>query len=116
MCSGKIYYDLQAQTKKDTVLIRIEELAPFPREELKKTLCALPKKPCHLLWVQEEPLNMGAWTYVRPYLEEIAQALDLPEPHVVARPASATTATGFFSCHQVEQDAIIAQALRATSQ
>lgn len=116
VCSGKIYYDLHAQIKEhtDCTLIRLEELAPFPETALKKVLNDLQKRPSDLLWVQEEPLNMGAWTHVRPYLEAIAHGLGLPVPRVVARPASATTATGFFSCHSEEQGAIIAQALSHT--
>ena len=104
-CSGKIYFEL-AETKKkenksDVAIIRLEQLFPFPIKQME----ALYKKYHKAIWywVQEEPLNMGAAAYLRVNVQSI-------NFHIIARPASAATATGFNKIHAKEQEQIIATA------
>lgn len=72
LCSGKIFYDLRKERRQrkrgDTALIRVEELSPFPAEHIKAELQKYPRAT-KFYWVQEEPLNMGAWSYVTPFLK-----------------------------------------------
>ena len=66
LCSGKVYYDLAAwraeHEVRDTAILRLEQLHPFPADSLREALAAYPS--AEVRWVQEEPENMGAWTYV----------------------------------------------------
>ncbi|MGH9478838.1 MAG: 2-oxoglutarate dehydrogenase E1 component, partial [Terriglobales bacterium] len=112
LCSGKIYYDLlkarTAQTAPATALVRLEQLYPFPAEALARELARWPQAQ-QWSWVQEEPENMGAWTFLAPRLQALlppAAAL----AHVARRPAS-SPATGSLRRHQQEQAALISSAL-----
>ena len=71
LCSGKVYYDLYEEREKrgidDVYLLRVEQLYPFPLKSLVKELSRF--KKAEMVWCQEEPKNMGAWTFVEPYLE-----------------------------------------------
>lgn len=71
LCSGKLFYELRKARREkkrgDTAIIRVEELSPFPVEEIKAEIAKYPKAN-RVYWVQEEPQNMGAWTYVDPFL------------------------------------------------
>ena len=104
-CSGKIYFELAERKKKenksDVAIIRLEQLFPFPIKQME----ALYKKYHKAIWywVQEEPLNMGAAAYLRVNVQSI-------NFHIIARPASAATATGFNKIHAKEQEQIIATA------
>ena len=104
-CSGKIYFELAERKKKenksDVAIIRLEQLFPFPIKQME----ALYKKYHKAIWywVQEEPLNMGAAAYLRVNVQSI-------NFHIIARPASAATATGFSKIHAKEQEQIIATA------
>ena len=104
-CSGKIYFELAERKKKenksDVAIIRLEQLFPFPIKQME----ALYKKYHKAIWywVQEEPLNMGAAAYLRVNVQSITF-------HIIARPASAATATGFNKIHAKEQEQIIATA------
>ncbi len=106
LCSGKVYYDLleeqQKNKRKDVAIVRLEQLHPFPHKQLQIVLDAYaPETP--LVWTQEEPENMGAWTYMlRVYRE---RPLD-----VVARKASASPATGYNKVHGVEQAELMRKA------
>jgi len=108
LCSGRIYYDLDAmRTKnnaKDLAIVRIEELYPLHTEQLKEILEKYEGyKEC--IWVQEEPSNMGAWEYMRPLLREI-----LPkgkEARYIGRHRSASTAVGSHALHKKESAAIM---------
>jgi 2-oxoglutarate dehydrogenase E1 component len=105
-CSGKIYYELMAAKKEtDIALLRIEQLYPLHLEKL-KSLFEKYRGFSECLWVQEEPENMGAWSYIRPYLEQFVTKL-----HYVGRPANATTATGSNKKHKQEQADILQRAL-----
>jgi 2-oxoglutarate dehydrogenase E1 component len=106
LCSGKLYYDLlteQQKTKrKDVALIRIEQLFPWPVKQLEKVLGTYDKN-AKLVWVQEEPENMGAWTYIlRKYRNEVAEG--------IFRKPSASPATGYSKVHQQEQQEIVEKA------
>lgn len=105
LCTGKIYYDLlEAQQKrkvKDTALVRIEQLHPFPEKQVKAILKKY--KESKLVWVQEEPSNMGFWSYIIRMMPKAG--LD-----VISRKASASPATGYSKVHKVEQEKIVNQA------
>lgn len=102
MCCGKIYFDLEEKRQKDNrtdiAIVRIEQLYPLPQNQLD----ALYKKYSKAIWywVQEEPLNMGAATYLRMNLRNI-------NFYIVSRQASAATATGFSKIHAKEQAEIL---------
>ncbi|SMC25367.1 2-oxoglutarate dehydrogenase E1 component [Desulfacinum hydrothermale DSM 13146] len=110
LCTGKIYYDLKAQRDKtgrdDLVIVRLEELYPFPRSDLDRALARY-GSVSRWTWVQEEPANMGAWTYLRPRLRDLLGQ----DPAYVGRPESASPATGFHHRHKAEQERIVAQAV-----
>ncbi|MFT5618672.1 MAG: 2-oxoglutarate dehydrogenase E1 component [Arenicella sp.] len=108
LCTGKIYYDLQKyQTEnkiKDVAVIRIEQLHPFPQKQLERELKKYGKvEDLKLLWVQEEPTNMGYWTYIlRTLFEKKYRHMD-----VVSRKPSASPATGYKKVHEREQNRIV---------
>ncbi len=108
LCSGKVYFDLlEEQTKrkaKDIAIVRVEQLYPFPQKQLQNVL----KKynDPELVWVQEEPENMGAWTFMlRTFHKVFQQPLD-----VISRAPSSSPATGFPKVHKQEQEKIVKQA------
>ena len=105
-CSGKIYFDLvekqQSENIKDIAVIRVEQLYPMPEVQMINEAKKHPK--AKILWVQEEPKNMGSWQHILRY--------DWPfEISYLGRKSSATTATGFASVHQKEQHEIIQKAM-----
>ncbi|MFW5416637.1 multifunctional oxoglutarate decarboxylase/oxoglutarate dehydrogenase thiamine pyrophosphate-binding subunit/dihydrolipoyllysine-residue succinyltransferase subunit [Nocardiopsis sp. CNT-189] len=106
LCSGKIYYDLDAARKRSgdthTALIRVERLYPLPVEEIRAQLAAFPNAG-EVLWVQEEPANMGPWPFVALVFSE---QLDRPFTRV-SRPASSSPAAGSAKRHEVEQQAVV---------
>jgi 2-oxoglutarate dehydrogenase E1 component len=112
LCTGKIYYDLQAHTARaaatDVAIGRIEELYPFPFAALEALISGYPKLQ-EVVWVQEEPRNMGALTFVGPRLRTTVPR-QVPLRHV-ARPERASTAEGKHSDHQKEQERIVKEAL-----
>jgi 2-oxoglutarate dehydrogenase E1 component len=105
LCSGKIYYDLlEAQTKrksKDAALIRVEQLYPFPDKQLNAIFKKY--KDAKVLWVQEEPANMGALSFIQRMLPGMAMEF-------ISRKASASPATGYSKVHKAEQEKIVNQA------
>jgi 2-oxoglutarate dehydrogenase E1 component len=115
LCSGKVYYDLLAERESkdidDIYLMRLEQLYPFPKRQLGRELSRFPN--ADIVWCQEEPRNMGAWTFVAPLIEE---SLELAKragerPTYVGRPASASPAEGQNKRHQQNQHKIVRQAL-----
>jgi len=106
-CSGKIYYDIlqkREETRNDTVaLIRIEQLYPFPFEQIREVINRyfFAKE---YEWVQEEPANMGAWNFIRNILSDVTL-------NVVARPSSGSTATGSSQLHKIQQNLLAEKAL-----
>jgi 2-oxoglutarate dehydrogenase E1 component len=116
LCTGKVYYDLYearaAAGIDDIYLMRMEQLYPFPARALIAELSRFPE--AEIVWAQEEPKNMGAWSFVEPNIEWVLQHVQPPRhgrPRYVGRPASAATATGLASKHNQEQKTLIAQAL-----
>ncbi len=88
----------------DTAIVRLEELYPFPRAEL-EALLADCRDGTNVIWVQEEPENMGAWRYLRVTVS--MQFLGRLPFSGVCRPASASPATGSAAAHQLEQEQIL---------
>ncbi len=115
MCSGKVYFDLvdaRAQAGVDDVyILRLEQLHPFPTEALTEALA--PMAHAEMVWCQEEPHNMGAWTFVNPEIEAVLKAMDAKHtrPAYTGRKASASTATGLMSRHLRELEAFSKAAL-----
>jgi 2-oxoglutarate dehydrogenase E1 component len=112
LCSGKVYYDLLAEAEKmgggRPAIVRLEQLYSFPWTEMRAMLGRYGKLE-ELVWVQEEPRNMGAWTYVEPKLRELAPAgVDVV---YVGRPERASPAEGYPAAHAAEQGRIIREAL-----
>lgn len=107
ICSGKIVHELRTErTKretKDTAIITLEQLYPFPETELAEELSRY-ENVKNVIWVQEEPANMGALFFVRPYLDQLA---DRGTVSTVRRSASASPATGSAKAHELEQKALI---------
>ncbi|MDH3711164.1 MAG: 2-oxoglutarate dehydrogenase E1 component [Cyclobacteriaceae bacterium] len=104
-CSGKIYYELlevqQKQKRKDVAIIRVEQLHPFPKNQILKELKKY--KVDRINWVQEEPENMGAWAFILRSFREVKK-------DIISRRATASTATGYHRVHQEEQNDIIERA------
>ncbi len=112
MCSGKVYYDLlekrRAIEKTDTVIIRVEELYPFPALQLNRELNKY-KKCETLIWCQEEPKNQGAWDFMEPRLTAKLESHCRTE--YVGRPPSAAPAVGSPLVHALQQKNLVAAAL-----
>ena len=102
LCSGKIYFDLeerrQKEQRKDVAIVRMEQLYPLPQQQLDILYKKYNKAIWH--WVQEEPLNMGAASYLRMNVKNI-------NLHIISRMASAATATGYAKQHAKEQAEIV---------
>ena len=115
LCSGKVYYDLyearEAAGIDDVYLMRVEQLYPFPARTLIAELGRF--KTADVVWCQEEPKNMGAWSFVEPNIEWVLEHTDgkAARPRYAGRPASASTATGQLSKHNAEQNALVESAL-----
>ena len=116
LCTGKVAYDLmEARDKagdKNTAIVRIEQLYPFPAEPLVVRLKRMANLE-EVVWAQEEPKNNGYWFFVRDYIEHcLAEAGVKPQrPAYAGRAAAASPATGLAKRHAAEQAALIAQAL-----
>jgi len=105
-CTGKIYYDLLAQRKAHVALVRVEELYPWPHEEAARIVDLYPAAT-EVVWAQEEPKNMGAWSYVSPRLRvSTGNAMIV---RYIGRPERASPAEGYASAHKSEQERIIAE-------
>jgi 2-oxoglutarate dehydrogenase E1 component len=112
LCTGKVYYDLLAEADKmgdrRPAIVRVEQLYSFPWTEMRAVLGRY-RELEDLVWVQEEPRNMGAWAYIEPKLRELAP----PGVNVlyVGRPERASPAEGYPAAHAAEQGRIIREAL-----
>ncbi|MEV6298369.1 multifunctional oxoglutarate decarboxylase/oxoglutarate dehydrogenase thiamine pyrophosphate-binding subunit/dihydrolipoyllysine-residue succinyltransferase subunit [Actinoplanes sp. NPDC051861] len=111
LCSGKVYYDLlQARGDRgitDTAILRMEQIYPLPVEELKAELAKYPNAE-DFAWVQEEPANQGAWSFVALNLLEHLEGVRLRR---ISRPAAAAPAVGSAKMHEAEQGALVEAAL-----
>ena len=105
LCTGKIYFDLSekqiADNREDVAIVRLEQMYPLPVKQLEE-LC-LKYEGASWTWVQEEPQNMGALTFLKTNFD--AFHIDY-----LSRPASASTATGFAKKHAIEQLALVEKA------
>ncbi|MBU2580488.1 MAG: 2-oxoglutarate dehydrogenase E1 component [Alphaproteobacteria bacterium] len=115
-CSGKVYYDLLDERNKlgldDVYIYRIEQLYPFPARTLIQELNRF-ENVTEYVWCQEEPKNMGAWTFIEPNIEWVLDHIGAKKtrPNYAGRPASASTATGLLSRHLMEQKTLVGEAL-----
>jgi 2-oxoglutarate dehydrogenase E1 component len=111
MCSGKVYFDLFEEREKrkidDVYLMRIEQLYPFPVASLMKELARFPN--ADMVWCQEEPRNMGSWSFIDWNIEKTLEKLDVKHkrPRYVGRAASASTAAGTMALHNKELAAFL---------
>ena len=115
MCSGKVYYDLlEAREEKgidDVYLLRIEQFYPIPARSMLLEFQRFPN--AELVWCQEEPQNMGAWTFIQPTLDWVLMQTGSQQarPKYAGRSAAASTAAGTAAAHKSEQSALIDEAL-----
>ena len=115
LCSGKIYYDLRAKRReegmKNVVIIRLEQLYPFP-EDLLHSVLKKYKNYEAVVWCQEEPKNMGAWFPSQHHMENVIRRKHPTMELIYAgRPGSAAPAGGYMELHMKRQDLIARQAL-----
>jgi 2-oxoglutarate dehydrogenase E1 component len=119
LCSGKLAVELDSAPQREeaanVAIARIERLALFPDEEITRVMARYPNLT-EIVWAQEEPRNMGAWTYVEPRLRELLQGqgdrIERPLPlRYAGRPERASPAEGSLDRHGVEQSRIIQAAL-----
>ncbi|MEM1103491.1 MAG: 2-oxoglutarate dehydrogenase E1 component, partial [Pseudomonadota bacterium] len=117
LCSGKVYYDLFEDREQrgvdDVQILRVEQFYPFPAQSLIKELQRFPE--ADVIWCQEEPKNMGAWTFMEPNIEwTLGQTgAKAKRARYVGRPASASTATGLMATHKRELEAFLNEAFAA---
>lgn len=115
LCTGKVYYDLLEEREKrgidDIYLLRVEQLYPFPAKALINELSRF--RNAEMVWCQEEPKNMGAWSFIDPYLEWVLAHIDAKYQKVryTGRPAAASPATGLMSKHLAQLAAFLEDAL-----
>jgi len=115
LCSGKVYYDLYEEREKrgldDIYLLRIEQLYPFPARALIQELTRFAE--AEMVWCQEEPKNMGAWSFVEPNLSWVLDHIEAKHkrPRYAGRSASASAAAGIAHKHQSELKALLEEAL-----
>ncbi len=114
LCTGKLYYELDARRQElgrnDVALVRLEQHYPFPRAEL-EALLARCSPGTNVIWLQEEPENMGAWRYLR-----VTVGMQFPGPLPftgICRPAAASPATGSAVAHHIEQEELLTRAFKA---
>ena len=133
LCSGKVFYDLNEARRKATstdardgargasptaregsgedrvAIIRLEQFYPFPQRALAETLAGY-KNAKELVWCQEEPKNMGGWTFMESRLENLLSRCE--RPLFVGRDASPSPATGNYAIHTREQERLVKEALK----
>jgi 2-oxoglutarate dehydrogenase E1 component len=115
LCSGKIYFDLLAERRKrqidDVAIVRIEQLYPFPVKPLAGEVMRY--KNAEVIWCQEEPENMGAWSFADRRIEQTLAGLDMAakRPRYIGRKESASPATGLAKRHVQEQAELVDRAL-----
>jgi 2-oxoglutarate dehydrogenase E1 component len=115
MCSGKVYYDLYEEREKrgvdDVYLLRLEQLYPFPAKALIGELSRF--KGAEMVWCQEEPKNMGAWSFIDPYLEWVLDHIGAEKRRVryAGRASAASPAAGTMGKHASQLQAFLDEAL-----
>src|SRR5690606_10662854 len=112
MCSGKLYHDLIEEADRRgndrRPIVRVEQLYPFPDRELRDVLQRYPALT-EVVWAQEEPRNMGAWSFVESRLRDLLP--DGVQLRYVGRPERASPAEGYPAAHKTEQARIVGEAL-----
>jgi 2-oxoglutarate dehydrogenase E1 component len=112
LCTGKVYYDLLAARREralaDVVLLRMEQLYPFPHKSLEAELRKYPAAT-QIIWCQDEPQNQGAWFFMQHHLSESLK--DGQRLSYAGRPASASPAVGYYDKHYAQQKDLLAAAL-----
>ncbi len=115
LCSGKVYYDLEKgreeRDAKHVAILRLEQLYPFPKNDLESLLAQYSPK-AEVFWVQEEPRNMGGWRFVRENLMDMLESTRRT-PFYAGRPESASPAVGTSKRHEQEQRLIVDDAFSA---
>ncbi len=115
LCSGKVYYDLFEERERRGIdniqILRVEQLYPFPARSLIHEMQRF--RGAEFVWCQEEPKNMGAWSFMEPNIEWVLNRIeaDYRRPVYAGRAATASTATGLMSRHQKELKAFLNEAL-----
>ena len=115
LCAGKVYYALDAARQKnkqrDVAIVRVEQFYPFPEAEIAAAIGRY-NRSAEVVWVQEEPKNRGAWSFLQPRLREM-----LPDQLLtyVGRPAAASPSTGNAAAHEREERELVADALTVQS-
>lgn len=122
LCSGKLYYDLDAARETEafkkmsstTAIVRVEQLYPFPKVQLAPLLGGLPRLK-KVVWAQEEPMNMGSWHYIQPHINELLDEVGQGKLDVqyVGRDLRASPATGSPYNHAKEQEKILQQCFQS---
>ena len=103
-CTGKVYYDIIARRTPHIAVVRVEQLYPWPSEEVERIVDLYPSVE-EVVWAQEEPKNMGAWAYIAPRLRvSTGNAMVV---RYVGRPERASPAEGYSSAHKTEQERIV---------
>ncbi|KAK9691088.1 hypothetical protein RND81_09G175300 [Saponaria officinalis] len=117
LCSGKVYYELDEQRRNvngsDVAICRVEQLCPFPYDLVQRELKRYPN--AEIVWCQEEPMNMGAYSYIAPRLYTAMKSVgrgNFDDIKYVGRPPSAASATGFLQVHGKEQTGLVHKALQ----
>jgi 2-oxoglutarate dehydrogenase E1 component len=116
LCSGKVYYDLFEEREKrglkDVMILRLEQLYPFPSQALLEELSYYPN--AEIIWCQEEPKNQGAYSFARDYVEEVLAKSKHKSQRLayVGREAAAAPATGYAKRHALEQARLVDEALK----
>ncbi len=112
LCSGKVYFDLLEERQRrnihDTALLRVEQLYPFPRDELRSELARYPSAD-EVFWCQEEPRNQGAWYQIQHHI--LACTKDTQSIHYSGRAPSPSSAAGYHSIHAKQQKHLVDEAL-----
>jgi 2-oxoglutarate dehydrogenase E1 component len=115
LCTGKVYYDVMAKLdqlgSEAIAVIRVEELYPFPADHLREAFERFGNAE-DFVWLQEEPQNMGSWSYIAPRIQSL---LDDATLTYVGRPERASPAEGYASDHETEQARIVAEAATVSS-
>lgn len=114
-CSGKIYYELLEKRREaevdDVAIVRIEQVSPFPFDRVASNVQTYPN--AEVVWVQEEPKNMGFWYFVQDRILTATRELNGNEirPTYIGRKTMASPAEGWGDVHQMEQSRIVTEAV-----
>jgi 2-oxoglutarate dehydrogenase E1 component len=115
LCSGKVYYELRQHRNtvlkdKSVAIVRVEQLHPFPWTQMAQTIAKYPN--AEVCWVQEEPKNMGAWSFVYFHIKTTGRKVrgESFEPQYAGRASAASPATASYDRHKMEIDHFMGQA------